>query len=329
MKKYKIFMLMFIFIFFYFVNLNTIASSNIMLNFGHMGTTDTAYHEVALFMADRISELTNGEIDVEVYPNAELGDEQDLFEQLMQGITDFAIVNPGVTVEFAPTMNFFSFPFLFQSHEEWERVLTSTIAEKIQERVKDESNVLILGYIGGGERYVVSKKPITNIDGFKNFLMRLAPSPIEVDTWSSLGVKPTVVNYSEIYSALQLGVIDGLENEPEWILRMKFYEQAPYLIKTSHNIVTRPIVMSNLSFEKLSKEHQQAILKSAEEASKLGRELGIKLDKESLEILIDKYGVTVFQVDIDEIKEIISTIIESKAEELGIQDLILEVEKFK
>jgi len=327
MKKYSI--LVVIFVLLLGLNLNIAASSNLTFNFGHMGTTDTAYHEVALFMSDRVSELTNGEVNIQVYPNAELGDEQDLFEQLMQGITDFAIVAPGVTVEFAPTMNFFNFPFLFENHEQWENVLTSHIADKIQERVRNESNVLILGYIGGGERFVVSRKPIKEIGDFKNFLMRVQPSPVDVDTWSSLGVKPTVVNYSEIYSALQLGVVDGLENEPEWILRMKFYEQAPYLIRTAHKIVTRPLVMSNLTFEKLSKEHKEAILKAGQEASALGRKLGIKLDSESLEILVNDYGVTIFDADIKRIKELTSDVIGKNAESLGVYDLIQEVEKLR
>ena len=328
MKKIRIFVMILVFIF-GLLSLNIFAASTITLNFGHMGTTDTAYHEVALFMAERVNELTNGEINIVVYPNAELGDEQDLFEQLMQGITDFAIVAPGVTVEFAPTMNFFNFPFLFETQEEWEHVLTSDIAATIQERVKNESDVLILGYVGGGERYVVSNKPIKEMKDFNNFLMRVQPSPVDVDTWSSLGVKPTVVNYSEIYSALQLGVVDGLENEPEWILRMKFYEQAPYLVKTAHKIVTRPLVMSNMTFEKLSEEHQEAILEAGKEASALGRELGIKLDSESLEILKDKYGVTVFDADISKIKELTSDVIEKNAEALGVYDLIQEVEKMK
>ncbi|HOP51677.1 MAG TPA: TRAP transporter substrate-binding protein DctP, partial [Synergistales bacterium] len=114
------------------------------LIFGHMGTTDTAYHAVAEFVAERVTELTNGNVKIEVYPNAELGDEQDLFEQVMMGVTDFTIVNPGVTVEFSQTMNFFNFPFLYSSREHWERVFTSPLVQKLSEREK-EAGVMILG----------------------------------------------------------------------------------------------------------------------------------------------------------------------------------------
>lgn len=295
------------------------------LVFGHMGTTDTAYHEVAEYMAARVAELTNGEVTIKVYPNSELGNELDLFEQVMMGITDFTIVNPGVTAEFSPTMNFFNFPFMYDNHAHWERVFTSDIGEKLSKRVENEAGAKLLGFIGGGERYVVSRKPITTVAGLKGFLMRLAPAEITVDTWSSLGVMPSVVAYGEIYSALQMGVIDGLENEPEWILRMKFYEQAPYLLRTSHEIVTRPIVMSSKTFNKLSKSHQDAILKAAEEGAKLGRELGIKLDRESLEILVNQYNVKVFDMDVDEIRKSTASVIERNAKKLGLYELVEEV----
>jgi len=299
------------------------------LIFGHMGTTDTAYHAVAEYMASRVAELTKGNVTIEVYPNAELGNELDLFEQVMNGVTDFTIVNPGVTVEFSQTMNFFNFPFMYDNHGHWEKVFTSPLLEKISKRVEKEAGVMILGIIGGGERFVVSRKPISKVEDLNGFLMRLAPASITIDTWSSLGVQPTVVAYSEIYSALQMGVIDGLENEPEWILRMRFYEQAPYLVRTAHEIVTRPIVMSAANFKKLPKEYQKAILVAAEEGAKLGRELGIKLDAESLQELVEKYDVKAINVDIEKIREKTAGVIERNAKNLKLYDLIQEVAKFR
>lgn len=299
------------------------------LIFGHMGTTDTAYHKVAEYMASRVKELTDGNVIINVYPNAELGNELDIFEQVTMGVTDFTIVNPGVTVEFSKTMNFFNFPFLYDNHEHWERVFTSSIVQELSERVQKECNTKILGVIGGGERYVVSRKPISKVEDLKNFLMRLAPADITVDTWSSLGVQPTVIAYNEIYNALQMGVIDGLENEPEWILRMKFYEQAPYLLRTSHEIVSRPIVMNVDTFNSLPKKYQDAILVAAEEGAKLGRQLGIKLDRESLNKLVNEHNVKVFNADNEKIRNATADVIEKNARKLELYDLIQEVSKLR
>ena len=306
-----------------FSGVGSTASYNLI--FGHMGTTDTAYHAVAEFMAERAAELTDGDIRIEVYPNAELGNELDMYEQLMMGVTDLTIVNPGVATEFAPSLNFFNFPFLFNDHDHWERVFTSRVAERLSDRVQAESGVILIGYVGGGERFVVSRRPITDLSGFDGFLMRLAPADIAVDTWSRLGVSPTVIAYGEIYSALQLGVIDGLENEPEWILRMRFYEQAPYLVRTAHEIVTRPIVMSSQSYESLPGEYQELIMQIANEAAALGRELGIRLDRESLDELVEEHGVTVFDTDIDRIRELTAPVVEENAEALDLMDLVEEV----
>lgn len=244
-------------------------------------------------------------------------------------MVDFTIVNPGVTVEFSKNMNFFNFPFLYSSREHWEKVATSPIMTELSKRVEKEAGVKIMGIIGGGERFVVSRKPITKVEELKGFLMRLAPADITVATWSSLGVNPTVVAYGEIYSALQMGVIDGLENEPEWILRMKFYEQAPYLLRTAHEIVTRPIVMSANSYAKLPKKYQDAILTASREGAELGRELGIKLDRESLEELVNKYNVRVFDMEIDKIRKATANVIETNTKKLQLYDLVQEVAQYR
>lgn len=315
---------------FLLVTINSLAATEqYELIFGHMGTTDTAYHAVAEFMASRVAELTGGKVTIKVYPNAELGNEVDLFEQVIAGVVDFTIVNPGVTVEFSKNMNFFNFPFLYSSREHWEKVATSPIMTELSKRVEREAGVKIMGIIGGGERFVVSRKPITKVEELKGFLMRLAPADITVATWSSLGVNPTVVAYGEIYSALQMGVIDGLENEPEWILRMKFYEQAPYLLRTAHEIVTRPIVMSANSYAKLPKKYQDAILTASREGAELGRELGIKLDRESLEELVNKYNVRVFDMEIDKIRKATANVIETNAKKLQLYDLVQEVAQYR
>lgn len=329
MKKNHL--LVFVLVFLFILNfVGQAAPRQQKLIFGHMGTTDTAYHAVAIYMADRVKELTKGNLTIEVYPNSELGNEVDLFEQVMQGVIDFTIVNPGVTAEFSRTMNFFNFPFIYANREHWLRVVTSpSFVTELSRRVERDCGVLVLGIIGGGERFVVSRKPVTKVEDLKGFLMRLAPAEITVNTWSTLGVQPTVVAYGEIYSALQMGVIDGLENEPEWILRMRFYEQAPYLARTSHEIVTRPIVMNANSLAKLPKEYQEAVLTAAKEGAELGRELGIKLDRESLEELINKYNVKVYDLDVEQIQKATAGVIEKNAKALQLHDLIAEVAKLR
>ena len=258
MRKY----LLVLFTFFLVVLfVNGVSAEQYYLRFGHVGTEQTAFHETAVRFADLTHEYTEGKVKIEIYPNGELGNEIDMFEQLQSGITDFCIAAPGQVAEYSDKFSFLSFPFMFDGRDHWKRVMTSDVVEEMKKIILDETSVHIIGYIGGGLRNVVSRRPLNEISDFKNFLMRIHPIPITLEMWQSIGVIPTVVAWSEIYNALQLGVIDGLENECEWILNAKFYEQAPYIIKTANDISTRPIFMSDTTYKKLPSDILQILKK--------------------------------------------------------------------
>ena len=326
MRKYLLVLFIVIFVVLF---VNGVGAEKYYLRFGHVGTEETAFHATAVRFADLTYEFTNGEVKIEIYPNGELGNEIDLFEQVQSGITDFCIAAPGQVVEFSDKFSFLSFPFMFDDRKHWERVITSDIGEEIKKIILDETSVRIIGYIGGGLRNVVSRRPLNELSDFKNFLMRIHPIPITLEMWQSIGVIPTIVAWSEIYNALQLGVIDGLENECEWILLAKFYEQAPYIIKTANDISTRPIFMSDISYKKLPSDIQKNIEKAADEACTFGREVGINNDLKAEKILVEEYGVKMIDINKESLLEKIQPIQNRYAEKLGLLYLLEEVRKLR
>ena len=297
------------------------ASSEYNLKFGHVGTTGTSFHATATRLAELVNEYTDGNVELSVYPNGELGSELDMFEQVRNGSIDFCIAAPGQVVEYSQKISFLSFPYLFDNREHWERVLTSDVGEKMKEISLEETDVRIVGYIGGGVRNVVSRKPIRKLEDFENFLMRVHPTDIALETWRTIGVKPTTVAWSEIYNALQLGVIDGLENEAFWIQSAKFYEQAPYIVETKNKITVRPVFMSDKTYNKLPEEYREAIIKAAVEACEYGREVGIKNDEEAQKTLAEKYDVEFIEIDRAKLLDKISGIRKKHAEKLGLTDI--------
>lgn len=295
---------------------------------GHMGTEETVYHLGSEFFAKRLEELTNGRVKVEIYPRAELGEEWQMFEQVMKGVTDATIVAPGQIVEFIEEITLFSFPFMFKDFDHWERTLTGPVGEKVAEMLYEKTDAKILGYYGGGVRRVVSRYPIRVLADFKNFLMRLHPSDIQIKTWSKFGIIPTVVAYPEIYSALRLGVIDGLENEAEWVYRMKFYEQAPYYIMTNHEITIRPLVFSGKTYRNLPADIQAAIDQAGRESAKYARDKQVVVEQELLKKMIDEYGLKAIELppeDMEKLREMTIPVREAVAKSLGIEKLYREI----
>jgi len=325
MKKYIFFVTL---IFLVILSSPINASSEYVLRLHHPGTIDSSFHQTSEFLNQKLNELTDGAIRIAIYPQSQLGTDADVFEQMQKGSVDMAIIAPGHIGGFTDEINLVEVPFLIMNYSHWEKVINSPVMDKISDIVFDITGVKILDYIGGGVRKIVSRIPIREIDDFNGVLLRLHESKVVIDSWGVFGVTPTVIAYNEVYNALQLGVIDGLDNEPEWIEMMKFYEQAPYIINTDHAITFRAFCISGNTFEKLSNEHQEALTTAVKEACKYGRELGVKLNNDSAKNL-EELGAEFISIDNKLMSEKTRDIRKKYAKQLGLEDLLLEVESMK
>ncbi|SDF04053.1 TRAP transporter substrate-binding protein [Limimaricola pyoseonensis] len=300
------------------------AAQALELRFGHIGTEDTAYHLGAERFAERLSALTDGEITVEIFANAALGGEGDMFEQQMAGALDLLVLAPQNITDFAPTANVFSIPFLYRDTAHWEAVLTGEAGAEIGEAIHAETGVKVLGYFGGGQRHVVSTEPVETLAALDGLKLRTNPTKPLLAAWSSLGVQPAVYNYQEIYTGLQLGAIDGLLNEPEWILRMRFHEVAPHIGLSGHDITVRPLTMSGATWDALDPAQQEAVATAAAEASAYARELQLGLDAESLETLKTE-GAMTYDLDKAEMIGTVEPAVAPVVEEMGLSGLVARI----
>jgi TRAP-type C4-dicarboxylate transport system substrate-binding protein len=155
--------------------------------------------------------------------------------------------------------------------------------------------------------------------------MRLWPSVMQT-TWSSIGVVPSNVAYAELYNALRSGSVGGFDSEPEWIVRNKFYEQAPNIALTSHEIVTRLILFSNQRFTKMPAPSRDALVACVNEAADFERNLEIRLDQETLNTLVQKHNVRTTNVNKDEFQKIASMAAVPLVQKYGLAAFVKEIE---
>jgi TRAP-type transport system periplasmic protein len=262
------------------------------------GPIETSYGAAFQEMDACVRDKTGGELVVEIYPDRQLGDLTETFEQIREGTVDMAAVAPGMMAEFMPEIQVFVIPFIFRDFAHWQAIVNGEVGDDISALTREKlPEIRILGYYGGSVRQLVTKQPVNSLDDMQGLVMRLLPSEVLHKAWSAVGAEPTVMAYGEVYNGLQLGVIQGLENEPEWIARMKFYEQAPYIALTEHEIVTRPFIFSNKTLESLPDDQQAAVLECGKASAIFEQDMEHDLDQKYLKDLVDNHGVTVTTID--------------------------------
>lgn len=290
------------------------------LIFGHGATEETAYHASAERFGKLLKDKSHGALTVSIYSNSVLGHETEMFEQQTAGALDFSIVNPGLISEFSHTASIFSIPFLYRDIDHWEHVLDGQPGQEIARRIEDETGVKVLAYYGGSTRQIVSTRPLENLDALKGMKLRTNPTKPVITAWSALGTRPTVMAYREIYTGLQLGAIDGLLNEAEWIYRMRFHEVAPYIGLSEHDITVRLLTVSSRTWQSLSPEEQREVQAAADESEQYARDLQIRLDRESREKLKEE-GATFYPMDRERMQAMVAEPLGRVIDERGLRDL--------
>ncbi|MEW9667451.1 DctP family TRAP transporter solute-binding subunit [Ammoniphilus sp. 3BR4] len=232
-----------------------------------------------------LEEKSNGKFKVEVYPVGQLGDATQQAELLQNGGVEFAITSPGTTGTLVPENQLFSLHFLFSEDMELNKKIlneSKALNEELN-KIYEEKNIKVLSYWTEGFMDWTSSKPLDTPEGFKGFKMRTMASPMIVSAYEAYGASPTPVPYMEVYSGLQLKMIEGQENPMFAIEEMKFYEVQKYLTLSHHCLYVTSTAVNPDFFNSLPAEEQQLVLDTVEELKDYSFEIQDKLNSERLE----------------------------------------------
>lgn len=210
----------------------------------------------------------------ELYKNSELGLEKDYFSYMSLGYAvDYGIVSPAHMSTFSQTAPLMDMPFLFRDLDHWNKTLESDALQPVCDELADKADVMLIGYAGGGIRNLIVNRPVRNVLELKGLSIRVMGAPIQTHIFQVIGASPSVIAYSEVYNAIQTGVIDAAENEAAGLQQMKFYEVGPEISQTQHAITVRPLCFSGKTFRGLPADLQSAIVRAGREAGAFGRKL--------------------------------------------------------
>ena len=266
-------------------------------------------------------------VKFELYLNSELGLEKDYFAYMSQGISvDFGVVSPSHMSTFSKAAPLMDMPFLFRDLAHWNKVLNSDALMPIADEISEKADVMLIGYAGGGTRNLIVNKPIRNMKELKRLAIRVMGAPIQTRIFQAIEASPTVIAYSEVYNAIQTGVIDAAENEAAGIQQMKFYEVGPEISLTRHAITVRPLAFSGKTFRRLPKDLRSAILKAGAEAGAYGRHLESTEDAEKLAQMEREGKLRTHEfTERDELLRLAEPVKLSYAKEIGAEEVLARI----
>ncbi len=233
--------------------------------------------------AKLVSAYTGGEITVALFPNGQLGSEQETVQNCRLGTLDFSVAAINNITPFSPTVGLFTLPYLIQSVDEAVTLTQGPIGEELVQNTIKSAGVRILGWsYSGFRRLSNSKRPITNPADLKGLTIRVPKNAIMIDSYKSWGVSPTPMAWDEVFTALQQKVLDGQDTPLITQYVMKFYEVQKYITKIRYVFLLEPLVISEQLFQRQSPEIQQVLMRAGKEAQEFCRQFLI-LFEDSIE----------------------------------------------
>lgn len=245
-------------------------------------TTKGAYR-----FAELVKERTDGKIIIQVNAGAALGDEQSVLEQLQFGGIDFARASISPLSEFIPKMNVLQMPYLYTGAEHMWQVLEGEIGEEFLDSFEDSGLVALSWYDAGARNFYNTRQPVERLEDLKGMEIRVQESEMMSRMVELLGAKAVQMPYSQVYSALQLGQIDGAENNWPSYESEKHNEVAKFVTVDEHTRVPEVQMVSQVTWEKLTPEYQQIIKECAVESARYERTLWERRSEESKQRVID------------------------------------------
>jgi TRAP-type transport system periplasmic protein len=272
------------------------AHAQTKLTLGHGAATTNPRHEAAVLFANKVKEKTGGKVEVQVAPSAQLGDDAAMVTALRSGSLDMSANSQGAVSNVVPEYAAFGMPFLFPTLKAAWTTLDGPVGKELAQK-SEEKGLVVLGYWDNGIRHMSnSKKPILTPDDLKGLKMRTPPDPVTVDIMTAVGASAQQIKFSELYVALQQGVVDGQENPLVNIYASKLHEVNKFISLTGHKYEMTPFLMSKRTWDKLGAAERKAIQEAAADATALQRKLAAEADAK-LEGDLKAAGVRVDKVD--------------------------------
>mgnify|MGYP003147054102 FL=1 len=270
-------------------------AAEMTLKLGHLANKQNSWHKAAVKFGEELSSLTDGRIDVQVFPNETLGKEIDLINGMQLGSVDMTITGESLQ-NWAPMAALLAVPYAYPTLEDMDAVASGEIGSKIEDQIVEKAQIRPIAYFARGPRNLTSNREIKSPDDLNGLKMRVPNVPLFLDVWKALGAQPTPMAFSEVFTSLQAGTIDAQENPLALIDSASFNEVQKFVNKTEHVRSWIYLTISEITWNNLSDEDKAAVTEAAKRAQAYERDL-FAADEERLTKELQEKGMTFVEVD--------------------------------
>ncbi|WP_434310872.1 TRAP transporter substrate-binding protein [Hominifimenecus sp. rT4P-3] len=249
--------------------------------FSHENAESSLVHKLTLQFKEEVEAATDGHVIIDIYPNSQLGSKTDNWQGLRDNTIQMVL---GMGSHMDDRMSILAMPCLYSSVEACKKAMSpgSEIYDKIVE-ISDEIGMKLLLEVPIGFRTLSTNVETKNYDDFAGQNIRVMEMEQYIRLWSAFGFNPTPVAFSELYLALQQGLVDAQENPLDVILTNKLYEQQKYIVNTNHEPFFYGLAMNNAAWDSLPEQYQNAILEVVEHIREVAYENGIESEQAALD----------------------------------------------
>lgn len=272
---------------------SALAKEAYKLKMGLTPATSSNEYKAAEFFANQLKSESNGKIELALYPNAQLGDDRSMLEQMAGGVLDFMFTEIGRFALYYPEAEVYVLPYMIKDFDHVHRATFETkFGKNLMKKIHNELGITILSQAYNGTRQTTSNRAINSLKDMKGLKLRVPNAPSNLNYAKYSGAAPTPMAFSEVYLALKTNSVDGQENPLSAIRAQKFYEVQKYLAMTNHILNDQLYVVSNYTMENLPKDLQEVVKVAAEKAAAYHTQLFVDEEKGLVDYFKSE-GVTV------------------------------------
>lgn len=279
------------------------AEYTIRLSHGMPETMQSGQHAWAIVFKEFVETRSGGKIEVRILGANAAGDERQQLDQVQTGVNQMALVSEIVQPSFFEPALIFGIPFLFSSSAVAWEVLDGPFGERYNQAFLEATGVRFLGHIESGFRsFFTRDKEVHSPADLAGLKIRTGENPIHIEMVRALGANPTPISWTEVYTSLQQGVVDGMENPPGLFYSMKFYEHQKYLTVDRHLYSIHSAIINEEFYRSLPEDIRGVVNEGADLATTIGRSSAFLAERAAIDQLKEA-GLTVYEPTAAEYEE--------------------------
>ena len=256
---------------------------------------------------DYLESESAGEVSVTIYPSGQLGNLREVVEGLQMGTIDVTVANSSVVSNFCSDVAVFDLPFLFDSNEHAYNSLDGEVGETLNSQLA-EKKLKVLGWWPIGFRNVTLNEAVSDVEELSGKRIRIMDSQVFRETFKALGVDPVPLNFSELYTALQQGTVDGQENPFVTILDAKICEVNKFILETGHTFSPAAMMISEKTWNKLTDDQKSMFTEAGKVATAACRDAYEMKTEAAKTDMVENYGVTIISPDKGAMREMTKSV---------------------